>query len=218
MRALWSFGRRKSSVGLLLILPVVIVALGASWTYSDRLEKDNDFCNACHLPDGTPLHLEIRERFDRIVPSNLAGVHGRGWVEDRRDPAFRCIDCHAGSGAVERTRVKILSARDAIRYLAGRFEEPDRVGFTLSIATCLRCHPTFRHSAAPGWTLLAYHGRPEHAPDRGPACVACHAVHEADGDAFAYFMNRSRVDARCRGCHLPGGAVEIPSLVPGTQR
>jgi hypothetical protein len=188
----------------------------AAWGVSDRLEQQNDFCNACHLPDGTTLHLETREDFERVIPVDLAGVHGRGWVEEREDPAFRCIDCHAGSGPWERTRVKLLAARDAVRYAVGSFEEPKGMPFQLSPATCQRCHPGFRHSAAPGWTLEAYHGHPDHDGPEAPRCVACHAVHEKDGDAFAYFMARERIDARCRHCHAVGSEREIESLVvPG---
>jgi len=193
---------------------VIVPLLGVlGWQWTDRLDRDNDFCNACHLPGGTPLHRELRERFDRVVPSNLAGVHGRGWVESREDSAFRCIDCHSGSGWLERGRVKLLSARDGLRYLVGSFEEPDRMTTDLSAATCKRCHPTFRHSAAPGWTLTAYHGRPEHDRPGTPLCVRCHAVHAEGGDPFAYFMDRSRLDEVCRTCHVPGGETAIPSLV-----
>jgi hypothetical protein len=46
-----------------------------------------------------------------------------------------------------------------------------------------------------------------------PRCVRCHAVHEAGGDPFAYYMNRAHVDAECRNCHVPGGELAIPSLV-----
>ncbi len=199
------------------------VLLGAgSWHASDRVEQRNDFCNACHLPDGTPLHIQVREDFDRVVPVSLAGVHGRGWVEEREDSDFRCIDCHAGTGPVERTRVKLLAARDLVRYGLGAFEEPHGMPFELSPRNCLGCHPTFRRSAAPGWTVEAYHGLPAHdqAPD-GPRCVACHAVHETDGDAFAYYMARPRVDAQCRACHAEGSGTEIPSLLrdsPGEVR
>jgi hypothetical protein len=198
-----------------LALPLVLLLLvAASWPLSDRLEQRNDFCNACHLPSGVALHVENREHFDRVIPISLAGVHGRGFVEDREDEAFRCIDCHAGAGALERTKVKLLAARDGIRYAIGEFEEPDGMPFALSAATCLRCHPTFRHSAAPGWTFEAYHGRVEHDGSAAPACVGCHKVHDTDGDAFAYFMSRSRVDKLCRTCHRPGGASEIISLMP----
>ncbi len=204
---------------LLLAAAACALPLGAvAWGVSDRLEQRNDFCNDCHLPGGTPLHLEVREDFDRVIPVSLAGVHGRGWVEEREDSAFRCIDCHAGSGALERTRVKLLAARDGVRYLVGSFEEPHGMPFELSPPTCLGCHPSFRHSAAPGWTVEAYHGRGAHddAPD-APRCVACHAVHETDGDAFAYFMARERVDAQCRTCHVQGGEMEVPSLLQGAE-
>ena len=197
-------------------LAAMFVAVATGWQVSDRLEQSNDFCNACHLPDGQALHIENRQHFDRVIPLSLAGVHGRGFVEEREDEAFRCIDCHAGSGPVERATVKLLAAADGARYLLGSFEEPDGMPFDLSPATCRRCHPGFRHSAAPGWTVEAFHGRSEHDGADAPACVRCHAVHEEDGDAFAYFMNRSRVDALCDDCHRSGRAKPVPSLLRGS--
>jgi nitrate/TMAO reductase-like tetraheme cytochrome c subunit len=197
-----------------------LVALGllagaVGWGVSDRLEQRNDFCVSCHLPDGAVLHAETRENFDRVVPVNLAGVHGRGWVEEREDSAFRCIDCHAGSGAFERTKIKLLAAKDALRYAVGAFEEPEGMPFDLSRKTCLGCHPTFRRSAAPGWTVQAYHGLGAHDAAEEPRCVACHAVHEEDGDAFAYYMARPRVVAQCRVCHGEDDGVELPALQAG---
>lgn len=196
------------------VVPLLVLLLGGvGWGVSDRLEQQNDFCNACHLADGIPLHIETREKFDRVMPVDLAGVHGRGWVEDREDSAFRCIDCHAGTGAVERTKVKLLAARDGLRYVIGSFDEPEGMPFDLSPATCKGCHPGFRHSAAPGWTLEAYHGRDGHDTKEAPPCVHCHTVHEDGGDAFAYYMRRARIDRKCRECHVPGSEMEVPSLV-----
>ena len=202
------------------LVPIGLVLGAGSWSVSDRIEQRNDFCTDCHLPGGTPLHLEIREDFDRVIPVNLAGVHGRGWVEEREDSAIRCIDCHGGAGAVERTKIKLLAARDAVRYALGSFAEPDGMPFELSPANCLGCHPTFRRSAAPGWTLRAYHGDPAHDSPEAPRCVSCHTVHAEDGDAFAYFMARARVVARCRACHATGDGVDLPSLAsaPGSGR
>lgn len=183
-------------------VPLCVVPAPLGWVVSDRLEQRNDFCNACHLFDGTPLYLENREHFDRVIPLSLAGVHGRGWVQEREDSDFRCIDCHGGSGALERGAIKLLAARDARRYAIGSFEEPKGMPFDVSAQTCRRCHPTFRHSAAPGWSVRAYHGLPAHdEAANAPSCVACHAVHETDGDAFAYFMSRARVERQCRRCH-----------------
>jgi hypothetical protein len=197
----------------LFLLSGTAIGIGIGVVVSDRLESENDFCNACHLSADTPLHLEIRNHFDRVIPQNLAGVHGRGGVEEREDSAFRCIDCHAGSGLLERGAVKVLSARDGLRYLVGRFGEPTEMAFDLSKQTCRNCHPNFRRSAAPGWMLRAYHGDSNHDAIDAPRCVRCHSVHETDGDAFAYFMSRERVDRQCRECHSPGGSMEIPSLV-----
>ena len=196
-----------------ILVPAILLVGGAAWIGSDRIEQSNDFCNACHLSQDAPLHLEIRNRFDLVVPRNLAGSHGRGWVEDREASAFRCIDCHSGSLALERLRIKLTSARDGLRYAIGDFEEPEEMSFDLSASTCERCHPVFRHSAAPGWTVQSYHGRPEHDLAATPRCVGCHSVHKPNGDPVAYFMNREEVDRQCRECHEPGSPMEIPSLV-----
>ncbi len=127
---------------LIWLLPLALVVGVAGWGVSDRLERRNDFCVSCHLPDGTP--------------------------------------------------------------------------FELSRETCLGCHPTFRHSAAPGWTVQAYHGHPDHEGEASLRCVSCHAVHEEDGDAFAYFMARPRVAARCRECHVDGDGAALPSRGGGS--
>jgi len=203
-----------------LALGVVVAAMigASSWLYADRIEEQNDFCNSCHLAPDKPLHLEIREHFDRVIPHDLAGVHGRGWIEDRDEPAFRCIDCHAGAGAVERVKIRLLSARDGLRYAIGDFEEPHGMSFELSKELCRGCHPSFRHSAAPGWTVRAFHGLEAHDVEGTPRCVRCHAVHETDGDAIAYYMNRERVDRECQTCHAEGSAGEIPSLLVGARQ
>ena len=102
-----------------------VVLAPAGWVVSDRLEQNNDFCNACHLEPGRPLHDRIRGDFDARPPANLAAAHAHAGNRDRDDGAFRCIDCHGGVGLVGRARVKALAAKDAFWYAAGRFEEPD---------------------------------------------------------------------------------------------
>jgi hypothetical protein len=68
---------------LIWLLSSALVVGVAGWGVSDRLEQRNDFCVSCHLPDGARLHAETRENFDRVIPLNLAGVHGRGRAELR---------------------------------------------------------------------------------------------------------------------------------------
>jgi hypothetical protein len=190
---------------LLALLPLALLAAALGWGVTDRLERDDDFCNACHLPGGTPLHEQVREDFDRVIPVSLAGVHGRGWVEDREDSDLRCIDCHAGAGPLERARVKLFAARDGVRYALGSFEEPEGMPFDLSKEVCRQCHPSFRGSAAPGWTQRSFHGQPEHDGDASPKCVSCHSVHTRDGNGIVYWMARDRVDLECRACHAELG-------------
>ena len=58
-------GRGPWGVLLLAALAGLMMApLG--WWVTDRLEADNDFCNACHLEPGLPLHEQIRRDFDAI--------------------------------------------------------------------------------------------------------------------------------------------------------
>lgn len=198
----WLRQRQAGGVGVGLAVAVAVAAGGAGWAVSDRLEARNDFCNACHLPDGTPLHEEIREDFDRLIPVSLGGVHGRAFLDDRPDaPGFRCIDCHAGAGPLVRARVKVVSAFDAARYAVGAFEEPDSMPFPLPRALCLECHERLRHAAAPGWSDESFHAIPAHEREASLLCVDCHAVHERDGDAFAYFLDRRTVRAVCAECH-----------------
>ncbi len=197
------------------LLALLMLLGGFAWAVTDHLEQRNDFCTSCHLPDATPLHQEIREDFDRVIPVSLAGVHGRGWVEEREDSAFRCIDCHAGAAPMEHARVKAFAAWDGVRYLAGAFEEPDAMPFDLSKDACRRCHPTQRGSAAPGFTLEAFHGVAEHDAEDVPVCVSCHAVHERGGSGIVYFLVRERIDRECRGCHAEHGAAGAPVAPSG---
>ena len=65
------------------------VAAPAGWLVTDRLEQRNDFCNACHLEPGVPLHAEIRRAFDGRPPSSLAAGHAAAGNEHRADGAYR---------------------------------------------------------------------------------------------------------------------------------
>lgn len=189
--------------GIFAVLGLLAVAVAAAgWQYSDHLESDNDFCTSCHLPDATPLHAQIREDFDRLIPVDLGGVHGRAFLDrHEHDPGFRCIDCHAGAGVLGRTGVKLLAAKDALRYAVGSFGEPDGMPWRLPAQLCLQCHARLRNAAAPGWSREAFHGIEGHATTPGLPCVDCHGVHGRGGDAFAYFLDRQQIRAQCRTCH-----------------
>lgn len=191
-----------------MLAAVVLLGLGAApagWVVSDRLEQDDDFCNACHLetPAGAvPLHIDVRRDFDRAAPpETLAGVHGLAQVESRPDdPAFRCIDCHGGASFVGKARVKMLAAKDALVYAFGTVEEPSGMGWPLWDEDCAQCHERFAPRAgAPG--TPAFHELAVHNTDMPVRCVDCHFVHDRGGNPDAYFLHAAPVRAQCARCH-----------------
>lgn len=202
---------RAEIVGVLLVVGAL-----AGWFGSDAVEANNDFCNACHLPNGDILHGAIREGFDAAPPRTLAGFHnaegfrGRGdapadsapdRVSTTRERAFRCIDCHGGVGFVGRARVKALAAKDALVWLGGDFEEPDHMKYPLGEADCRQCHPAFRPAVDEQDAALRFHALAVHNADLGVDCVECHTVHDGGDDAQMFFMDPLLVRAQCGRCH-----------------
>ncbi len=194
-------------VGLVFLLGIVSVPVG--WVASDAVERNNDFCNACHIsarsssvgpsggggdPGTVPLHIDIRRAFDARPAANLAGLHG-----ERMDDV-RCIDCHGGVGLVGRARVKWLAAKDAWHYLIGDFEEPTEMTHPLLDADCLKCHADV-WAPREGREDNAFHALGVHATDLEFSCVQCHDVHEMDGAEDFYFLRAAHVRARCATCH-----------------
>lgn len=189
--------------GLRLLVAAIAAAafLGpVGWVASDRLEADNDFCNACHLPDGVALHRGLRRDFDASPPVDLAGAHARAGAEHRDDGAFRCIDCHGGTSALGRARTKVLAAKDAFWYVVGHFEEPDGMRWPLWDEDCRRCHTRFQSTSEPG-APPAFHGLAVHNTALGVNCVECHLVHERGGNPDAWFVHAAAVRVQCARCH-----------------
>lgn len=190
-------GRRAAAV----LAAVPIVAASAGWVVTDRFERDNDFCNACHLGPGVPLHQAVRDDFETRPAETLAGAHAVAGVPGR-DAGFRCIDCHGGTGLVGRARVKALAARDAFWYVVGHFEEPDGMRWPLWDEDCRKCHATFDEGAAGlAWQTPRFHQVPLHNVDLGVDCVSCHQSHEPGGNALAHFIHAESVRVQCARCH-----------------
>jgi hypothetical protein len=175
----------------------------AGWHGSDALERQNDFCNACHLGAGTPLHQGIRDDFDAAPARTLAAAHALAGVQARHeDPAFRCIDCHGGVGFLGKARVKLLAAKDALVWLTGRFEEPDHMAWPLLDADCRQCHDDFADSSEPGpGGVVPFHALPVHNAVLEVDCVECHNSHDAGGEVDYDFLHPQHVRHQCARCH-----------------
>jgi hypothetical protein len=185
---------------LLLTAIAAALALPAGWCGTDRLEQDDAFCNACHLPGGATLHEAQLADFRARPAVSLAVAHAAAGNDARGDGAFRCIDCHGGTGLAGRARVKLLSARDALVYVTGRFAEPEGMRWPLRDEDCRRCHATFA-ARVREWDAPAFHELPVHNRELGVDCVECHLAHPRGGLAERGFVHPEPVRAQCARCH-----------------
>lgn len=181
-----------------------MAAVPAGWMLSDAVERNNDFCNACHLPSGAILHEPIRRDFDGRPPMNLAARHAVVVRADLPDEdRMRCIDCHGGVGLLGRAEVKLLAARDTLVYLSGDFDEPSEMSQPLKDADCRQCHASFDETPSE-FQRPRFHELGVHNVSLGLDCVQCHTSHEP-GDPDFYFLDAAIVRARCASCHSEFG-------------
>jgi hypothetical protein len=186
---------------LCVALAAALLLGAAGWAVTDRLEQDDDFCNACHVSAGVPLHIEIRRDFDARPTASLAAAHAVASAQHRADGVLRCIDCHGGTSWLGRTRVKTLAAKDALLYLSGRFEEPEGMRWPLWDEDCRKCHAGFAEGPADAGRSARFHELAVHNAELGVDCVECHVVHQRGVDPAAFFLDAPRVRAQCARCH-----------------
>ena len=122
---------------------VALVSGTAAVAYVTHLEKDNQFCVACHAPEGKRLHGELFQRYDAKPPVNLSAAHASA------KRTVKCIDCHGGAGVERRSRVLFIAAWDTLKYLTGRFKEPDRMVVPLRDRECVQCHADYEAGPFP---------------------------------------------------------------------
>jgi len=213
-------GRRRLLIALVLLGG--LVAAPAGWLVSDHLEQDDEFCVSCHLSEEVPLHESKLADFRARPPRALFAAHAEAGNEAAADGAFRCIDCHGGTGFVGRARVKLLSAKDAFWYVVGRFDEPDHMRWPLWDADCKKCHDSFADTASPSEEdpyeddayeddayeqeeeggALPFHALAEHNAELPVTCVECHLSHDPEGLPEHDFVVPQVVRAQCARCHV----------------
>ena len=179
---------------LVIGLPVAgVAAFAAGLAITDHLEQDNSFCVACHLSEDQPLHQEKYETFFPIEGSvtTLAAAHHGG-----SGTTFKCVDCHNGATFTDKLQIKAQAARDAVAYLLGDFEEPDRMRFSLGNRLCLACHFT---EGEPVKTEKPFHAASHHR-QMPQLCTDCHKVHPR-ASAERRFLIREVVKPLCDECH-----------------
>jgi hypothetical protein len=171
---------------------------------TDRLEQDNRFCISCHAPTKASQDYGIKvdtiaklhqEKYDGFYSRDgkvisLAGSHN---VKSQ----VKCIDCHIGAGFRDYLIIKGIAARDAAKYLVGRYREPEGLTYALGERTCLKCHPDGGQNLK---NPKAFHNAPYHRDPRN-ACSDYHRSHD-EAPAESRFLQQVLVKPRCDSCHL----------------
>ncbi len=174
-----------------IALLAALASAPAAWTISDHFEAQNEFCVSCHLDAETPLHRQKSADFAESPATSLASGH----LAAQDD--FRCIDCHGGVSFVNRLRVKSVAARDAARYLLGRFQEPKVMQHPLWNEDCTQCHDAHAPARDDAFHAFEVHNLPAFEFD----CVQCHRAHPKGLEARLDFLETEPLVAVCRNCH-----------------
>jgi len=113
-----------------------------------------------------------------------------------------------------RLRVWTVAGIDSLRYLVGRYREPDHMRLPLRPKECSRCHTPILKNAPPlsaeqeealeGRAGNTYHSIGAHSTVR-ITCLRCHPAHMTDSEPRLQFIARSRVQPICRECHATLG-------------
>ena len=196
MKSWVRWGRRLALAGA-----VALVSGTAAIAYVSHLERDNRFCIACHSPDGTRLHGELFERYEANPPGDLSALH-----RHVKKQTVKCIDCHGGVGVAGRSRILLVAAWDTVKYVAGRFKEPERMTAPLRDRDCVQCHPDYNVGSFPEEGQAGgrdFHKHPDHRILSIP-CVECHTSHVV-GDPRLRLLNNDVVLPLCRRCHKEMG-------------
>lgn len=109
-----------------------------------------------------------------------------------------------------RFRVWAVAAYDTLKFLAGRYKEPDQMRLPLRDKECRQCHTPILKSipklsaeqeeAMEGRVADSYHGIKDHDTVK-VACVRCHTSHTADAGSGTQFLARPRLRPICLECH-----------------
>lgn len=190
MKAWERWGRRLALAGA-----VALASGTAAVAYVSRLEQNNRFCISCHLSDGKRLHAGLFNRYEANPPLDLSALH-------KAKKEIKCINCHGGVGVVGRSRVLALAAKDALKYVAGRFKESERMTVPLWDQDCAQCHGDYNVGSFPEGGQAGgrdFHKHPDHRT-LPMTCVQCHTSH-VTGDPRIKFLKNEVVLPLCRRCH-----------------
>jgi hypothetical protein len=182
--------RRKFVITLVMVVPLILVVLGAATAVTAmQFENHDDFCASCHSePEQTYFQREANASTD------LASFHNTKDV--------RCIDCHSGPGLVPgRIGALTLGAKDTLAWITGQAKQPAVHTRPIDDANCLKCHQQVTQGRDFNNHFHVFLSRWQARDTNAATCVSCHQSHQTNGDAQLAFLNRDHTVNVCQSCH-----------------
>jgi hypothetical protein len=182
--------RRKLVIALVIIVPLVLVVLGAATAVTAmQFENHDDFCASCHSePEQTYYQRETG------TPTDLASFHNPKDV--------RCIDCHSGPGLIPgRISAFTLGVKDLVAWTTGNAKQPAVHTRPIDDANCLKCHQPITQQRDFNNHFHAFLSRWQGMDPNAATCTSCHQSHHTDGEAQLAFLNRDHTVNVCQSCH-----------------
>ncbi len=167
-----------------------------------KMDEDNRFCVSCHL------HEQHMADMFAVHPAVLAGAHGHAKHAGHPE---RCFTCHSGEGVTGWTQVTLLSAWDAVRWVAGTRSEPAHMKLPIVDAACLKCHASEVHGTATAEETDQFHQLGDHR-SLTVRCVECHVVHRP-GRIDRHWLDPAVVQRQCARCHRDLGGSDGPGAL-----
>lgn len=197
--------RRAVRIGLALLLS--LAALGGSTLWGvQRLERDNSFCNSCHV-GGRALHTDQYFQLTTGGGGTLAARHAGARVGAPPGHGMRCVDCHRGVSLGAKVRLQGTALADMLVHLAGRGVEPEALSYPMPDANCAACHAPIEGGR--------FHRIRAHAPGLPVRCTSCHPAHRP-GPGPARTPPELLAE-QCARCH-PGLGEPVRRLAGGLSR
>lgn len=151
-----------------------------------HVERMDGFCTVCHL------HMVKQHDMHRPA-ADMGHLTSRHF-----EVGVGCADCHREPGALGRVvTLYTLGLSDAINFVAGGYEEPQKLTVHLKNAMCIECHG---ETLARTGDIDTYHGNKNHNDRQDIRCTSCHVHHRAGDPGFAY-LSLPAFESGCASCH-----------------
>lgn len=185
-----------------LFLGVVLLSLAAVAAFS-RVEENDAFCTACHLP--AEDEYVRRAEAARAVPQSPVDLASRHATE-----GIPCVGCHRGTQSLSHRAAALgLGAWNAARFLAGNRggKRSNLTARWLPEASCWTCHQeairveAFEkhfHNMLPEYLAL---DQVVQNPENRILCGDCHPSHR-EGEVLIGFIEDAIVFPTCEKCHV----------------